>query len=132
MDLPVPEEKSFTRYVVPWNEKDQRVMGAFDGDLPFGALPSSAHQVHSVVLCTFKKHARNVRVAKAGESPATYEWVVEGSEEFARVTLIRRFLLLPAASLVVCRYRQNLSPWYAHVEVRKGENDTANVTWRNT
>jgi hypothetical protein len=130
--LPHPISRQPITHIVPWNERDQRVLLVFDGDLPFGVLPRSAQQVLQVEMGLLKRQANNVRHRKEGESPVTYIYTTEDAVVFATVRLHRRFLLMQSSDTVVCRYHANLAPWYAHVGVRKLLDGQATATWRNT
>jgi hypothetical protein len=118
-------------YKIPFNIRDQRVLVAFDGNLPFGSLPKNSVQAAYYQLGFLEANGLSTRKHKDGEyGISPYKFSDDG--RVAKVRLMRRFLLVPATSLIICRFRKNLAPWYAHVAVRKEDEQKVSVVWRNS
>ncbi len=113
------------------DERDQRVLVVFDGELLCESIPRNGEHLFACLLGTIKTRTDHLRKPRFGRPSYRIEEQEEG--EVAVLDVWRMFLLLPAGNFVFQRVRDlhSLGPSYVMGEVRKstGKNE---VIWRNS
>lgn len=114
------------------DERDQRVLVAFDGELLWESVPKAGDLLVSIKLGEFTTPAAHLRASRFGLEPSYVTEEVSG-KKIARLAIFRHFLLVPAGVLAFRRVRdrRSLGPMYVFAEIRK-EKSGPQVTWRNT
>ena len=97
--------------------KDSRVLIIFDGDFPCGSLSRDCQIVHTQVLGSIVVPLDNIYRPKKGEVDGPYYDEVNG---MGMQTLYRHFILSRSTQFVGCRYKDNLAPRYAMIQVEGG------------
>lgn len=121
-------------YYLNVDEQEQGVLVVFDGEILFGGLPKNARVVRSdpFILSCPSKSVRNSPdyVFVAGPIYRSIRETI--MKDKTGVLVFRHFVLLPACTAVVRKYRnRSLSPVYVMIQVTKGKNGPV-VEWRTT
>lgn len=118
-------------YHLSVNERDQRSLVAFDGELLFGGLPRSATVVQSVSIENISCPSDTMR-----KNP---EYWCEAFPRYSRgekktsLNIFRHFLLLPSCTAIVRKFRnKSLSPIYVVIKVFYNDHGTRVVEWLTT
>lgn len=118
-------------YRLPVNERDQRTLVVFDGELLFGGLPRSATVIQSNPLHIISCPTEAVR-----KNPKYFCEAFPKYHEIERRMAIwvnRNFLLLPSCTAIVRKFRnKSLSPIYVIIRVFVNEKGTRVVEWQTT
>jgi hypothetical protein len=118
-------------YFLPVDERDQRCLVVFDGDLLFGGLPRSAIVVKSILLDKISCPADSMRKIPDYPCEATIDYHLEGKD--AWIEIFRHFLLLPSSTAIVRKFRnKSLSPIFVTINVSTNEKGTRIVEWQTT
>lgn len=128
VSLPVHDGDN-REFLVQYDERDRRILIAFDGEVPWCGLPKAATQVHAEVLFTLVAKYAHQRKWHDYELPPPYI----GNTDEVDVTLRRRFLLLSAGNALIMRYRQHsLAGWYSLVRVFRHADEEVEVDFLTT
>lgn len=114
---------------IPYDERDQRVLVAFDGEIPWCGLPRSGDQQAEFLLDTLTVRGSQKRKPRPFELAGPYQ---SGAED-AHLPLVRRFILLPAGNALAMRYRpHSTTAWYAMIQILKHRDGKAEVEFITT
>lgn len=129
--LEVPRVIDFGPYVVPYDERDQRVLIVFDGEIPWCGIPRAAGEQLAVVVGELTVDVSHARKPREGELASPYH--IPSGVAKTPVPLVRHFVLLPAGRALIMRYRpKSLAGWYSMVEVKKLGPDSVSVDFLNS
>ncbi len=118
-------------YRIPANERDQRTLVVFDGELLFGGLPRSATVVQSVSLGFISCPAEAMR--KSPEYPCEALPKYHKERKKTGIEIFRHFLFLPSCTAIMRKFRnKSLSPIYTIISVFVNEKGTIVVEWQTT
>lgn len=122
-------------YVLPFDERERRVLIGFDGDVPWCGIPRSGTEIHSELLWSGMLPVRteaHERKPRPFELPDQRQWVEGALDTAPRLFLKRRFLLLPCGDAFITRYREpSLTAVHCLVRVQRRSNGNTEVTFIN-
>ncbi len=125
-----PDELS-GEYRIPLDEREQRALVVFDGDLLFGALPKKATVVRSISLSQISCPSRSMRKTPVFLYDAVPSYEKNGTR--MQIHISRYFILLPVCTAVVRKYRdKSLSPIYVIIRVCVNNHGTRVVEWQTS
>ena len=117
--------------IVPLDEREQRALIVFDGELLFGALPKKASVVNSFPLVQITCPSRSMRNPPVFSCTALPQYIANGP--IMNLQISRHFILLPVCTAVVRKYRnKSLSPIYVIIRVFVNNHGTRVVEWQTT
>jgi len=117
-ELPVRKGGS-EQIQLPFDERDQRTLVVFDGELLWDCIPKSGDPIVSMKISTLHTPVEHLRTARFGE--ASYSIVDIAGRKHAKLALFRHALLLPCGNFVVRCFRdiRSFEPKYVLGEVKK-------------
>ena len=120
-----------SEYRLNVDERDQRALVVFDGEVLFGGLPKNTTIVHVESIGTIYCPAKQMRKEMMFPYFAFPKYYDEGAK--VGIELQRYFILLPSCVAIVRKYRQkNLMPIYVLICVHNGQDGKKIVEWQTT
>ena len=118
------------RYMpIKYDERDQRALVIFDGEIPWCGLPKAAEQ--SMVQLSGELVCSSSHQRKPRECELPGPWRNNGDETL--VPIYRRALLLPAGKALILRYRdRSFAGCYSLVTVKRVNEEEVDVEFINT
>lgn len=131
VDVPLRRVVLSATHTIPYDDRDQRALILFDGDILWQGLPKSADEVYcEYVQHTFRPYA-HVREHRECEESMPAQSVSENAHG-RTLRIMRHAILMPAAIACVRRYRhENITARYSLITVRKAGANTE-VEWTNS
>lgn len=120
-----------TEYHLPVNERDQRTLVVFDGELLFGGLPRGATVIQSISLGRISCPSEAMR--KKPEYPCEAAPKYHKEDKKTGIEIFRHFLLLLSSTTIVRKFRnKSLSPVYVVINISVNNKGTKVVEWQTT
>jgi hypothetical protein len=121
-------------YSLSINERDQRALIVFDGELLYGGLPKNAAVLDSFHLPDIYLPSAVMRKNPEYPCEAWPHYVRDDDDDpETAICIYRHFLLLPSCTAIVRKFRnKSLSPIYTIIRTFVNEKGTRAVEWQTT
>ena len=120
-----------TEYALDVDERDQRALIVFDGELVYEGLSKNHRVVLSEPLSLKKCPTGQMRKVPDYQCLGAPEYIKINEKEMA-IKIYRHFILLPSGAAFVRKYRhKGLVPFYVWIDVQMGKHGPV-VEWRTT